>query len=518
MATFQHFRCGALVIRSTGNLIQQLMTAADTITGTLYLPLPLPSSSASASPATQKEESSYVTYLAKIFREFKLKLPKLDIRVLLPILPGVSPTPLSQRPEVIVSAYPDVSQTEASPAFHILSGRISSPHKFLFLPEPELSSSPSFRDSDSHHLGSHQHVAVGGTFDHLHQGHHLLLAVTALSSSSSCLVGVSSGPLLTNKVLRELVEPLERRCARVRELLEDMRPGLLLHIVPITDPYGPTISDATLECLVVSQETSQGGDAVNRKRTEVGLPLMDIRQVPIIEGSADKLSSTQQRKELLGVFRKQEPSEKSKRVCAPYVIGLTGGTCSGKTSISAHLSSRGAYVINCDQLGHEAYKPGTATYRQLVESFGRSVLDAEGKIDRGVLASIVFSDPDKLTLLNQTVWPAIGDLLQLQLGNALQEGARVCVVDAAVLLEAGWECYVDELWVSFVPKQQAILRLMERNGVNEEVARKRISSQMSNEEKIARANVYFCSQWDQHVTLNQVNLAWDSLQARIPNS
>ena len=507
------------MLSSAGNLIQQLMTAAETITGTLYLPLPLP---LPPTAGTQKEDllarqNSYVMCLTKIFRHFSLKLPKLDIRVLLPTIPGVTPTPLSQRPEVVVSAYPDVSQTEASPAFRILSGRISTPFEFIYLPASEPSSSPCFQESDSCHLGSHQHVAVGGTFDHLHQGHHLLLAATALSSSSSCLVGVSSGALLASKVLRELVEPLERRCARVRELMQDMRAGLQLNIVAITDPYGPTISDATLECLIVSDETSQGGVAVNRKREEVSLPLMDIQQIPVLEGTKDKLSSTHRRKELLGVFNEQKPSDKNKRGCAPYVIGLTGGTCSGKTSISAHLSSRGAYVVNCDQLGHEAYKPGTATHRQLVESFGQSILDAEGRINRKVLSSIVFSDPEKLAQLNQTVWPAIGDLLQLQLEAALREGARVCVVDAAVLLEAGWERCVDEVWVSFVPEQQAVLRLMERNGVSEETARARISSQMSNEEKITRANVYFCSQWDPQVTLNQVDFAWDSLQKRIPN-
>ena len=520
MAAFQSFRCGAVVLSSTSNLIQHLMTAADTITGTLYLPLPL-LPAPSIGTLTQKEhlldrQNSYLKCLTEIFRHFSLKLPKLDIRVLLPAIPGVSPTPLSLPPEVIISAYPSVSQTEASPAFQILSARISAPCEYMFLSDVEPSVSLPFQESDSEHLGSHQHVAVGGTFDHLHQGHCLLLAATAICSSSSCLVGVSSGALLANKVLKELVEPLELRCTRVRELMQDMRPGLQLNIVAITDPYGPTISDCTLECMVVSEETSKGGAAINKKREEIGFQLMDTQLVSVLGGTNDKLSSTQRRKELLGGFNKQEPSEKNKKVCAPYVIGLTGGTCSGKTTISSHLASRGAYVINCDQLGHEAYKPGTATHRQLVETFGRSILDAEERINRKELASIVFSDPDKLVQLNHTVWPAIGSLLQLQLDVALQEGARVCVVDAAVLLEAEWECYVDELWVSFVPEQQAILRLMERNGVNEETARSRVSSQLSNEEKIARANVYFCSQWDQQVTLNQVDLAWDSLQQRIP--
>ncbi|KAI6652156.1 Bifunctional coenzyme A synthase [Oopsacas minuta] len=519
MAFVQHYRCGAVVLQSTVNLIQQVIKAADFISDTLYLPLPLLPNPSSDIATNHKDtllerQTSYIEYLSNLFHDFRQIIPKLDIRVLVPILPGTCPAPLSRPIEVIVSSYPDISQTEASPTYRILSERILS-HKYIFLPETTISKTYLFQETDIWHVGCHKHAVVGGTFDHLHQGHYLLLAATALYSSSSCLVGVSSGPLLKDKVLRELVEPLEQRCIKVKELLQDMRPGLKLDIVSITDPYGPSITETELDCLIVSEETLKAGEAVNRKRLESGMSQLYIHKIPIIAGTNNKLSSTQQRNNILGIYREQPPTQKRKQKCMPYVIGLTGGTCSGKTSIATYLGSKGAYIINCDRLGHESYKSGTPTFHRLVESFGTSLLDHNGSIDRKSLANIVFSDADKLNLLNQIVWPAIADLMQECITEALREGVKVCVVDAAVMLEAGWEDNVDELWVAFVPENHGIERLMQRNGLSEETARDRISSQMNNEEKIARANVVICSLWEQEITNKQVDCAWDSLFERI---
>ena len=512
----QHYRCGAVIVNSTVNLIQQVIKAADTITDTIYLPLPLSPNLASDATCTKDtsvtRQNAYTGYLSNLFNHFRQNLPKLDVRVLLPLSPGTCSTPLSRSLEVVFSAYPDISQTEASPAYRIIAGRFTPPTDYLFHPDSTIGS---FKDSDVLHVGSHQHVIVGGTFDHLHQGHYLLLAATILNSSSSCTVGVSTGPLLKEKVLKELLEPLEQRCLNVKELMEDMRPGLKLNIVPIIDSYGPTITDPELDSLVVSEETLKGGEAVNRKRLELGMSTMDMHKVPLIAVTDEKLSSTQQRKNQLGMYQEKVSTKKHKQRSPPYIIGLTGGTCSGKTSIATYLATKGAHIINCDRLGHEAYKPDTPAYNQLIERFGNVILSSNGTINTKILGGIVFSDKDQLNILNQIVWPVIAELIQRNTAAALQEGCRLCVLDAAVLLEAGWDEFVDEVWVAFVPEQEAISRLMQRNGLDEDTAKVRVFSQMSNGDKIARANVTFCSLWQREYTHEQVDSAWESLVNRM---
>ena len=516
MAAIQRYRCGVVIVNSTVNLIQQVIKAADTITDTLYLPLPLSPALNSDATGTKDisvaRQNAYTGYLGNLFHHFRQNIPKLDIRVLLPLSPGTSSTTLSRSLEVVFSAYPDISQTEASPAYRIIAGRFTPPTNYIFHPDSTIGS---FNDSDVWHVGSHQHVVVGGTFDHLHQGHYLLLAATVLNSSSSCTVGVSSGPLLKNKVLKELLEPLEQRCFKVKELIQDMRPGLNLNIVPITDAFGPTITDPELDCMVVSEETLKGGEAVNKKRLELGMSTMDMHMIPLIAGTDEKLSSTQQRKNQLGMYQEKVATKKHKQKSPPYVIGLTGGTCSGKTSIATHLAAKGAHIINCDKLGHEAYKPDTPAFNQLIERFGSEILSSNGTINTKILGGIVFSDRDKLNTLNQIVWPVIAELIQRNTAAAIHEGCRLCVLDAAVLLEAGWDEFVDEVWVAFVPEQEAISRLMERNGLDEDTARIRVFSQMSNGDKIARANVTFCSLWQMEFTHKQVDSAWESLVDRM---
>ena len=514
MSAVQGYKCGALILQSSANLIQNVVRAAEHILETLYLPLPLlPPTATVEVHDFSSSQNKYVGLLGRLYQDLKEQVPKLDIRVILPSLPDSPPTPLSHNLDIIVSAYADLSQTQCSPAYRLIAGRIPpSLAQYSFLSVQGHHSL--FQASGACHAGSHEHVAVGGTFDHMHQGHHLLLAATALSSSNSCFVGVASGPLLADKVLSELIQSLEKRSQLVREILSDMRPGLKLDVMPITDPYGPTITDTKFQCLIVSEETSKGGASVNRKRNELGMPSMDILQVPLIAGSADKLSSSQQRKDLLGVYRHLPDPQTSPLSSAVYVVGLTGGTCSGKTTIANHLSSLSACIVDCDKLGHVAYEPSTATFSRVVGEFGSGVLAHDGTIDRKALGAIVFSDPNKLHLLNQIVWPAIADLAKAQIAAASERGAEVCVLDAAVLLEAGWQKFVDEVWVVFVSEEEASKRLIARNGISAEFAHKRIAAQMSNRERIDRGNVLLCSLWEHEVTCAQVDKAWTSLKER----
>lgn len=172
-----------------------------------------------------------------------------------------------------------------------------------------------------------------------------------------------------------------------------------------------------------------------------------------------------------------------------HVIGLTGGIAAGKSTVSAALREAGAVVIDADQIGHQAYRAGTETYAALVEAFGPGIVGADGEIDRRTLGAIVFADPQQRRRLQDIVWPRMKAMLRQQLDELRAAGTAIAVVEAAVLIEAGWLDLVDEVWVVQVPEATAMQRLMARNGFSADDARARIRAQLSNEERARYAQV-----------------------------
>ncbi|CAM6039377.1 unnamed protein product [Sphagnum compactum] len=137
-------------------------------------------------------------------------------------------------------------------------------------------------------------VVLGGTFDRLHAGHHLLLKAAAELARERVVVGVSTSPMLVNKELAHLIQPFDVRRAAVEKYIKSVKPGLEVQIEPIVDAYGPSITDEALEAIVVSQETMKGGEAVNKKRAERGLSQLQVKVVDLVveEGCLEKVSST----------------------------------------------------------------------------------------------------------------------------------------------------------------------------------------------------------------------------------
>ncbi|CAM6023368.1 unnamed protein product [Sphagnum balticum] len=137
-------------------------------------------------------------------------------------------------------------------------------------------------------------VVLGGTFDRLHSGHHLLLKAAAELAEERVVVGISTGPMLMNKELAHLIQPLDVRRAAVEKFIKSVKPGLQVQTEPITDPFGPSIVDEGLEAIVVSEETVKGAEAVNKKRAEKGLSQLQVEVVNLVmeNGCAEKVSST----------------------------------------------------------------------------------------------------------------------------------------------------------------------------------------------------------------------------------
>ncbi len=173
------------------------------------------------------------------------------------------------------------------------------------------------------------------------------------------------------------------------------------------------------------------------------------------------------------------------------VIGLTGGIASGKSLVSEVLRDEyEATVISGDELGHQAYLPDTDAWKDIIARWGEDVMNPETReIDRRKLGAIVFADADELKALNEITWPRIRTLAENRITELRESGSKIAVLEAAIMIEAGWTDLCDELWVAQSSEEETIVRLQSRNGLTEEQARQRINSQLSNTEREDYADV-----------------------------
>jgi dephospho-CoA kinase len=192
------------------------------------------------------------------------------------------------------------------------------------------------------------------------------------------------------------------------------------------------------------------------------------------------------------------------------VIGLTGGIGAGKSEASRILQGLGAVIISADQVGHQAYDPGTEAWQEVVRAFGEEILQPDGSIDRKQLGGIVFSDPAQLETLNRIMHPRMARMVAERIEQLRAEGAPVVVVEAAVLFEAGWDSLVDEVWTVDAPVEAVVRRLQARNVLSESEVRKRIGSQMTSQERARRADVVIDNSGDVAALQSAIESWWDS--------
>lgn len=172
------------------------------------------------------------------------------------------------------------------------------------------------------------------------------------------------------------------------------------------------------------------------------------------------------------------------------VIGLVGGIGSGKSVASAMLAELGAEVVNADLVGHEVYEPGKPGFDAIVAEFGTDVVGADGRVDRKKLGPIVFADGAKLERLNSIVHPLIRAEIERRIARAREKGAvRALVVEAAILLEAGWRSLVDQVWVISARRQDVVERLAAQRGMAASETDARMAKQMTDAERRAVADV-----------------------------
>ncbi len=192
------------------------------------------------------------------------------------------------------------------------------------------------------------------------------------------------------------------------------------------------------------------------------------------------------------------------------VIGLTGGIGTGKSEVARLLQSLGAAVISADEVGHEAYAPDSESWREVVDTFGKEILQPSGEIDRKKLGAVVFSDPQQLEKLNAIMHPRMAGMVADRIQVLRDQGAATVVVEAALLFEAGWDSLVDEVWTTDSSVELVVERLHARNGMDEKEARRRIDSQMDRAERIERSDLVVDNSGDVSALEQMVSALWEN--------
>jgi len=196
-------------------------------------------------------------------------------------------------------------------------------------------------------------------------------------------------------------------------------------------------------------------------------------------------------------------------------VGLTGNIASGKSSAAMMFAELGAHIIDADAVAHDLLSSGTETCGKIVNAFGTEILGPDGKIDRKALGRIVFSSPDKRLLLNSLIHPGIhAEILRriFEMEQSCLSG--IIVVDAALMVETGNYRMYDCLIVVTCDPSLQIARLVNRDGLNEEEARARISSQMPIEEKLKVADYTIDASGTLRQTRKQVEAIYRDLLIR----
>lgn len=198
------------------------------------------------------------------------------------------------------------------------------------------------------------------------------------------------------------------------------------------------------------------------------------------------------------------------------LIALTGGIASGKSTIARRLAEHGAVVVDADRIVRDVQQPGSPVLSAIADEFGSDVVAADGKLDRAALGSRVFGDPDAVARLNAIVHPAVRTESARRFAQAFSaDPDAVVVYDVPLLVEARasdpWELIV----VAHAPADVRARRMVELRGMTEQDAAARLASQVSDDARLALADVVIDTAGSMEGTLAQVDELWATLPERI---
>jgi dephospho-CoA kinase len=196
------------------------------------------------------------------------------------------------------------------------------------------------------------------------------------------------------------------------------------------------------------------------------------------------------------------------------LIAVTGGIASGKSVVAGRLAELGAMVVDADRLAREVVEPGTPALAAIAEHFGPTVISADGSLNRPALGAIIFGDANERKVLNAITHPAVG-LRSRELFSAAgaADPNAVVVYDVPLLVESSADrsSEFDRVVVVHADPQTRIDRLVQLRGMTVEEARARVTSQASDEQRLAVADDVITSDGTLQQTLDQVDALWERL-------
>jgi dephospho-CoA kinase len=196
------------------------------------------------------------------------------------------------------------------------------------------------------------------------------------------------------------------------------------------------------------------------------------------------------------------------------VIGLTGGIASGKSTVAGMFRDLGVPIVDADLLARQVVEPGTPAMAEIARAFGPEVIGPDGQLDRKRLGERIFTDPAARAVLNAITHPRIAAASAAALGELAGRGQPVALYEAALLVENRIHERLGGLIVVSVPLEVQIARLRERDHLDEEGARSRISAQLPLAEKVAVADWVVDNGGSVEHTRVQVEQIWREIQEK----
>ncbi|RBR30767.1 dephospho-CoA kinase [Enterococcus cecorum] len=187
-----------------------------------------------------------------------------------------------------------------------------------------------------------------------------------------------------------------------------------------------------------------------------------------------------------------------------FVLGITGGIATGKSSVVQHFIDLGFPVVDADIIARHLLDQNMPAYNEVVKVFGSEILQENGEINRQALGALVFNHPDKLKQLDELMAPFLQESILAAIKQASQN-QKLVIVDVPLMYEKGYDEWMDQVAVVYCTPNQQLKRLMQRNQLTEKEAKQRIDSQLPIEMKKLLAEVVFDNSNDLTQTIQQVD-------------
>lgn len=196
------------------------------------------------------------------------------------------------------------------------------------------------------------------------------------------------------------------------------------------------------------------------------------------------------------------------------IVALTGGIAAGKSLVALSLKARGCYIHSADKVAYRLMRPGNFIWEQIVSRFGSDILDRDQTISRSRLGVIIFSDEKERRFLNNLIHPRVLEKKREIIQRLRKKGThKIFVSEAALTIESGFASFFDKIIVVTCREEIQEERLMKRDGISKEEARKKIASQMPPAEKLRHADYIIDSSGTKESTIRQTENVYGLLLA-----